>query len=195
MLPLYCGPELNWKKGGQNLASCAGWPAWESQEQWEQSQWMSCNNRNICILSDSQACIKALGKYQITSKLVWNCHQSLIQVARESSTDMGAWSQGYCWWWNSRLLARTGSGHPFTGPAPACVVSQLELAKKWLGTGRTEIILNSGNPQLDSNRQRDSYQLWQGKAIMRGLEIEFLGLSASCVTVSSSCGASFSEMC
>jgi hypothetical protein len=29
-------------------------------------------NRNICILSDSQAAIKALGKYQFTSKLATN---------------------------------------------------------------------------------------------------------------------------
>jgi hypothetical protein len=35
-------------------------------------------NRYIYILSDSQAAIKALGKYQITSKLVCDCHQSLI---------------------------------------------------------------------------------------------------------------------
>jgi hypothetical protein len=37
-------------------------------------------NRNICILSDSQDAIKALGKHQITSKLVWDCHQSLTQL-------------------------------------------------------------------------------------------------------------------
>jgi hypothetical protein len=36
-------------------------------------------NRNIYILSDSKAAIKALGKYQITSKLAWDCHQSLIR--------------------------------------------------------------------------------------------------------------------
>jgi predicted transcriptional regulator len=49
-------------------------------------------NRNICILSDSQAAINAFGKYQITAKLVWDCHQSLIQLAKhnKSSTDMGA---------------------------------------------------------------------------------------------------------
>jgi hypothetical protein len=35
-------------------------------------------NRNIYILSDSQAAIQALDKYQITSKLVWDCHQSLM---------------------------------------------------------------------------------------------------------------------
>jgi hypothetical protein len=38
-------------------------------------------NRNIYILSDSQAAIKALGKHQITSKLGWDCHQSLIPLA------------------------------------------------------------------------------------------------------------------
>jgi hypothetical protein len=30
--------------------------------------------RNICILSDSQAAIKALDSFQINSKLVWDCH-------------------------------------------------------------------------------------------------------------------------
>jgi hypothetical protein len=45
-------------------------------------------NRNIYILSDSQAAIKALGKYQITSKVVWNCHQSLIQLARHNRVQL-----------------------------------------------------------------------------------------------------------
>jgi hypothetical protein len=39
-------------------------------------------NGYICILSDSKAAIKALDKYQITSELVWDCHQSLTQLAR-----------------------------------------------------------------------------------------------------------------
>jgi hypothetical protein len=34
-------------------------------------------NRNMYILSDSQVAIKALDQHQITSKLVWGCHQSL----------------------------------------------------------------------------------------------------------------------
>jgi hypothetical protein len=38
--------------------------------------------RNIYILSDSQAAIKTLGNHQITSKLVWGCHQFLIQLAK-----------------------------------------------------------------------------------------------------------------
>jgi hypothetical protein len=55
-------------------------------------------NRNIYILPDSQAAIKALSKYQITSKLVWDCHQSLTELARHnSSTDMSARSCRYCW--------------------------------------------------------------------------------------------------
>jgi ribonuclease HI len=45
-------------------------------------------NRNIYILSDSQAAIKALGKYQITSKLVWDCNQSLIQLARHNRAQL-----------------------------------------------------------------------------------------------------------
>jgi hypothetical protein len=45
-------------------------------------------NRIIYILSDSQAAIKALCKYQITSKLVWGCHQSLIQLARHNRVQL-----------------------------------------------------------------------------------------------------------
>jgi hypothetical protein len=39
-------------------------------------------SRNACILSDSQAIIKALSNPRITSKLVWHCHQSLMQLIR-----------------------------------------------------------------------------------------------------------------
>jgi len=37
--------------------------------------------RNINILSDDQAAIKALESFQINSKLVWDCHQSLVKLA------------------------------------------------------------------------------------------------------------------
>jgi hypothetical protein len=50
-------------------------------------------NRNIYILPDSQAAIKALGKYQITSKLVWECHQSLVQRARKNRVQL-VWVPG-----------------------------------------------------------------------------------------------------
>jgi len=35
-----------------------------------------CVDRSICILSDSQAAIKAIDNFQMNSKLVWECHQS-----------------------------------------------------------------------------------------------------------------------
>jgi ribonuclease HI len=53
-------------------------------------------------------------------------------------------------------LARMGSEHPFTGPEPSCGIS-VGIAKKavrdWLNRNHK----NKGNPQLDSNRQRDLY--------------------------------------
>jgi hypothetical protein len=38
-------------------------------------------NRNIYILSDSEAEIKTLDNYNTNSKLVWDCQQSLMQLA------------------------------------------------------------------------------------------------------------------
>ena len=40
--------------------------------------------RNINILSDGQAAIKALESFQINSKLVWDCHQSLVKLAEHN---------------------------------------------------------------------------------------------------------------
>jgi len=37
--------------------------------------------KKIYILSHSQAAIKALDSFQMNSKLVWDCHQSLVQLA------------------------------------------------------------------------------------------------------------------
>jgi ribonuclease HI len=82
-------------------------------------------NRNTYILSDSQAAIKALGKYQITSKLVWDCHQSLIQLARQNRVPL-VWVPGHEGIAGNELadqLARLGSEHSFTGPEPACGIS------------------------------------------------------------------------
>jgi ribonuclease HI len=51
-------------------------------------------NRNINILSDSQATIKALDKPLITSKLVWDCHQSLTQLAIHNRVQL-IWVPGH----------------------------------------------------------------------------------------------------
>jgi hypothetical protein len=72
--------------------------------------------RNIYILADSQAAIKALGKYQITSKLVWDCHQSLIQLAKHKRVQL-TWVPGHAGSADNELAyqsARMGSEHPCT---------------------------------------------------------------------------------
>jgi ribonuclease HI len=44
--------------------------------------------RNICILSNSQAAIKAFDSFQINSKLVWDCHQSLMKLTKHNWTQL-----------------------------------------------------------------------------------------------------------
>jgi ribonuclease HI len=84
-------------------------------------------NINIYILSDSQASFKALSQQQITSKLVWDCHQSLIQLARHNIQVVQLiWVSGHegiAGNETTDLLAITGSEHPLIGPEPACGIS------------------------------------------------------------------------
>jgi ribonuclease HI len=73
-------------------------------------------NRNTYILSNSQAAIKALGKHQITSKLIWDCHQSLTQVARHKRVQL-IWMPGHEGIVGNETadqLARMGSEYSFT---------------------------------------------------------------------------------
>jgi ribonuclease HI len=51
-------------------------------------------NRNVHILSDNQAEIEALGNQWITSKVVWDCHQSLMQLAKHNRCQL-AWVLGH----------------------------------------------------------------------------------------------------
>jgi hypothetical protein len=116
-------------------------------------------NRNIYILSDIQAAIKALDKYQITSKLVWGCHQSITQLTTHNRFQL-IWVPGHEGIVGNETadqLTKTGSEHLFIGLEPACAIS-VGIAKKQSGTGLTEIINNIGSLQLDSERQRDSYK-------------------------------------
>jgi ribonuclease HI len=110
------------------------------------------------FIRDSQAAIKTLGKYQITSKLVWDCHQSLTQLAKHNRVQL-IWVPGHEGIDGNETadqLARTGSDHPFTGPEPACGIS-IGAAKKAVRDWTTEMTKTVGNPQLDSNRQRGLY--------------------------------------
>jgi ribonuclease HI len=72
-----------------------------------------------------QAAIKALGKHQITSKLVWDCHQSLIQLARHNRVQL-IWVPGHEGTVGNETaehLARTGYEHPFIGQITKTVLT------------------------------------------------------------------------
>jgi hypothetical protein len=106
----------------------------------------------------SQAAIKALGKHQIISKVVWDCHQSLIKLARHNRVQL-IWVPGHEGivgnetadnWQGEDLNIRSQDLNQLAA-------SQLELPRRQSGTGWKEITKNLGNPQLDSNRQRDLY--------------------------------------
>jgi hypothetical protein len=93
-------------------------------------------NRNIYILSDSQAAIKALDKYQITSKLVWDCFQSLMQLAKHNRFQL-IWVPGHEGIVGNETadqLARAGFDHPLIGTEPACGIS-IGVAKKAVRDG------------------------------------------------------------
>jgi ribonuclease HI len=72
-------------------------------------------NRNICILSDSQATIKALHNHQITSKLVWDCHQSLTRLAKHNRVQLIWVMKGIDVNKMADHLAKLGSKQPFMG--------------------------------------------------------------------------------
>jgi ribonuclease HI len=77
--------------------------------------------RNIYILSDSQTAIKALNNFQINSKLVWDCHQSLVRLAEHNTVQL-IWVLGHMRIDGNEManqLARQDSSRPFIGPEPA----------------------------------------------------------------------------
>jgi hypothetical protein len=69
--------------------------------------------------------------FRVTSKLVWDCHQSLTQLARLNRVQL-IWVPGHediVGNDTADQLARTGSEHPFIGPEPACGIS-IGVARK-----------------------------------------------------------------
>jgi ribonuclease HI len=83
---------------------------------------MGCGNRNIYVLSGSRAAIKALNNYQINSKLIWNCHQSLVKLDKHNRVQL-IWVPGHEGIEGNGTadqLAKLGSECPFVGPEPAC---------------------------------------------------------------------------
>jgi ribonuclease HI len=81
--------------------------------------------RNIYILSDSQATIKALNNFLNNSKLVWDCHPSLMRLAEHDRVQL-IWVPGHMGIDGNEMadqLATQGSSHPFIGPEPALGIS------------------------------------------------------------------------
>jgi hypothetical protein len=67
----------------------------------------------------------ALANFQIYSKLVWDCHQSLVKLAEHNSIQL-VWVQGHMGIEGNKMadqLARQGSSHPLIGPELALVIS------------------------------------------------------------------------
>jgi ribonuclease HI len=74
--------------------------------------------RNSYILSDSHAAIKAPDSFQITSKLLWDCHQSLVKLAEHNRIQL-AWVPGHMRIDGNEIpdqLARQGTSYPLIGP-------------------------------------------------------------------------------
>jgi hypothetical protein len=82
-------------------------------------------NGNIHVCSDSQAAIRALSNHGITAKLVWDCLQSTMQLAKHNRVHL-LWVPGHedtDWNETACQLAKQGSELPFVGPEPACGIS------------------------------------------------------------------------
>jgi ribonuclease HI len=83
--------------------------------------------RNIYIPSDSQAAIKALDSFQIHSRLVWDCHQSLVKLAEHNKIQL-VWvpeHMGIDGKETADQLAWRGSSHPLIGTEPALGISAM----------------------------------------------------------------------
>jgi ribonuclease HI len=80
---------------------------------------------NICILSDSQVAINTLDNFQINSKLVWDCNQSLVKLAEQNRIQL-VWVPGHMGIDRNEiadLLARQGSAYSLIRPQPALGIS------------------------------------------------------------------------
>ncbi|XP_050427717.1 uncharacterized protein LOC126837807 [Adelges cooleyi] len=92
--------------------------------------------RNITILSDSQAALKALIKTQVTSKLVLECRTALESLARNNRVKLTRVPGHYGVLGNEQadFLARKGAESPYIGPEPAVGLSEQTLRaipKNW----------------------------------------------------------------
>lgn len=92
-------------------------------------------NKNIGIFSDSQAAIKALGSYVVTSKLAWDCVNRLNELGSRNTLTI-YWVPGHNDIYGNEMadeLARKGSATALLGPEPFCGVNS-RLAEDVLRT-------------------------------------------------------------
>ncbi|GBP16688.1 hypothetical protein EVAR_73901_1 [Eumeta japonica] len=83
-----------------------------------------CLRRNvirtdICILSDSQAALKALTSYLFLSRLVWECYEILQALSLRNKLVL-VWIPGHEGNESVDCLAKRGTVRPFIGPEPFC---------------------------------------------------------------------------
>jgi len=82
-------------------------------------------DRNIYILFNIQAAIKVLNNFQINSKLVWDCHQSLLELSEHNRVQL-VWVPGHMRIDGNEIanyLARESSSHLLRGPEHALGIS------------------------------------------------------------------------
>jgi hypothetical protein len=81
---------------------------------------------------------------QINSKLVWNCHQSLVKLAGNNRIQLG-WVQGHMGIdRNERAneLVRQGSSHAIIGPEPM-LVNMGSIGSSYMGKGKVRVFLKN----------------------------------------------------
>jgi hypothetical protein len=80
---------------------------------------------NVYILSYRQAAMKALDSFHINSKLVWDCHQSMMKLAKHNRIQQ-IWVPGHMGVDENEIagqLTWQGSSYLLTGPKPAFCTS------------------------------------------------------------------------
>ena len=111
---------------------------------------------NILILLDSQSALKALESYQISSKLVWECLQTLQTLAADNSIELH-WVLGHRGIDGNEktdALAKRGVKTPYFGLEPGCGIS--------VRTAKTTVKLWTGERHCNRNGLNIQIINWLG---------------------------------
>ncbi|XP_055842324.1 uncharacterized protein LOC129909275 [Episyrphus balteatus] len=89
-------------------------------------------NKNIAIMSDSQAALKALKSYEINSKLVLECIGKLNELGKINKVTLH-WVPGHVGVQGNEeadSLAKTGANSPLMGPESYCGIGENVIKNK-----------------------------------------------------------------